>query len=70
MISVRVPSQEEIFKGLEELGFKPTGKKTNTGEFWRHESGRHIQVPFSVQGYYPDWLRAQFWAQAIEIAGG
>lgn len=69
MISLRVPPENEIFEGLRGLGFKPTGVKTATGEFWVHEpSGRHIQVPFSVQGYYPDWLRAEFVPHALEVA--
>lgn len=70
MIAPRVPPQEEIFKALGDLGFERTDVRTDTGEFWRHRTGPHLQVPFSIQGYYPDWLRARFWAKALEIDGG
>lgn len=69
MSPVRVPHEKEIFKELEELGFEKTGEKTRTGEFWRHKpSGRHLQVPFSILGFFPDWLCWQFKSQASEIA--
>lgn len=69
MIAVRVPPEGEIFTALMNLGFEQTAVKTDTGCFWRHkETGRHLQVPFSVQGYFPDWLRAEFWEKAHEIA--
>ena len=68
MIAPRVPSEEAVFKELRALGFEPTNNKTDTGEFWKHSSGRHIQVPFSVQGYYPDWLVVQFWDHAVRIS--
>jgi hypothetical protein len=69
MIAPRVPHEIEIFKELEEQGFERTGTTTKTGEFWRHKpTGRHLQVPFSIQGYFPDWLCWQFKAQAAEIA--
>lgn len=69
MIAPRVPPKEEIFAELGKLGFEATGEKTDTGEFWRHKaSGRHLQVPNSVQGYFPDWLIWQFWPRAVEIA--
>ena len=71
MIVSRVPPEEEIHGRLKELGFEPTDEKTDTGTFWVHkESGKHLQVPHSVQGYYPDWLTSLFWAKAHEISSG
>ncbi len=71
MIAPRVPGEGEIFDALGELGFEKTDTTTDTGCFWRHKTtGRHLQVPFSVQGYYPDWLIWQFWSKAHEIASG
>ena len=68
MIAPRVPSEEEIFKRLDALGFERTGERSGTGEFWLHtKTGRHIQVPDSVQGYYY-WLRNQFLVHAEDIA--
>jgi len=69
MSPVRVPPEAEIFKELEAQGFIRTGETTATGEFWRHTpTGRHLQVPFSIQGYFPDWLEWEFKAKAAEIA--
>ena len=71
MIAPRVPREGEIFGALQDLGFEETDTTTETGRFWRHKkTGRHLQVPFSVQGYYPDWLIWQFWSKAHEIASG
>jgi hypothetical protein len=68
MIAPRVPHELEIFKELESQGFERTGEKTKTGEFWRHKTTRrHLQVPFSIQGYFPDWLCWEFRAKAAEI---
>ena len=69
MIAPRVPTEHEIFDALRELGFQETDVETATGRFWKHEqTGRHLQVPHSVQGYFPDWLIWQFWSKANEIA--
>jgi hypothetical protein len=71
MIAPRVPTEQEIFTALRELGFEETDTITETGRFWRHTpTGRHLQVPLSVQGYFPDWLIWQFWSKAHEIASG
>ena len=57
MIASRVVSEEELQTALRELGFKLTEESTNTGVFWRHcDSGKHVLVPNSVQGFYPNWL--------------
>ena len=45
--------EKDLFDRLREIGYAPTGDKTETGEFWRHEERHHISVPFSVQGNYP-----------------
>ncbi len=69
MIAPRVPPEKEIFDRLAALGFEPTGMRSGTGEFWRHiKTDRHLQVPDSIQGYYPDWLRDQFMVHAEDIA--
>jgi hypothetical protein len=69
MIAPRVPHEDEIFAKLDDQGFERTGEKTATGEFWRHRrSRRHLLVPFSIQGYFPDWLCLEFQAKAAEIA--
>ena len=53
------------------MGFQKTETVTETGCFWKHmPTGRHLQVPLSVQGYFPDWLIWQFWSKANEIASG
>ncbi len=57
MIAVRVASKEEVHDKLKAYGFEPTGEKTATGEFWENkEKGQFIQVPFSADGHYPNWM--------------
>ena len=57
MIASRVAKESEVRALLRERGFQPTQEKTKTGTFWRHTAtGKHLLVPFSVQGFYPDWL--------------
>jgi hypothetical protein len=64
MIATRVLSEAQIFAELRRLGFEPTGRKTATGEFWLHKTTkRHLQVPFSIQGFFPDWLIWEFEAK-------
>jgi hypothetical protein len=68
MTAARVPSEAEIFAELRSLGFEPTGEKTETGEFWLPKATkRHLQVPFSIQGFFPDWLIWEFEAKMREI---
>lgn len=64
MISSKVTSEEELRKALEKEGFVPTEERTKTGTFWRHiRSGLHVEVPRSIQGFYPDWLLSDLYEQ-------
>lgn len=66
MIAARVASEAEVEARLRALGFEPTTWTTDTGTFWRSKStGKHILVPFSVQGFYPNWLLGDL----VEIIG-
>ena len=57
MIASRVLKESELHDHLKSMGYKPTGEKTSTSTFWKNsKTGKHIQVPNSVQGFYPDWL--------------
>lgn len=57
MIASRVPSREEVEEALREKGFEKTSETTETGTFWRHaRTSRIVQLPYSVQGFYPSWL--------------
>ena len=56
MIGARLVSKDEVEHHLRELGFVPTEHTTMTGRFWRRADGTHVQVPFSVGGFYPDAL--------------
>lgn len=57
MIASKVLSEDEVYSTLRNYGYEPTDQKTDTGTFWRHKNtDKHIQVPESVQGFYPDWL--------------
>ncbi len=53
---VRVFTAEQVEEALSDHGWHKTGEKTDTGEFWKHEDGRHLQVPFPPYGGYPDWM--------------
>jgi len=57
MISSRVLSEKELHDRLRALGYTKTNHKTQTSTVWQHpETGLAIQVPPSIDGYYPDWL--------------
>lgn len=58
-MAVPVPTEKQVQALLRKAGFEPTENHTATGTYWRcAETGKHVQVPFSVEGYYPDWLLA------------
>lgn len=69
MISPPVPQEAEIQGCLRDLGFTETAQKTATGTFWKHESGAHLLVPASIDGYYPDWIYNEVLLKAEKIAG-
>ena len=57
MIASRVKPEKELHAARDRFGYEPTDQETSTGLFWRHrKTAKHIQVPKSVQGFYPDWL--------------
>lgn len=58
MSFARVVSERQLIERLKALGFSPTGRKTGTGEYWKvdRDGNRHVLVPFSIQGHYPDWM--------------
>lgn len=58
-MAVPVVSEDKLQQVLRARGFEPTEVSTATGRFWRStETKKHILVPDSVQGFYPDWLLA------------
>jgi hypothetical protein len=58
-MAVPVVSEEQLKQILGKRGFEPTDERTATGRFWRsRDTGKHVLVPDSVQGFYPDWLLA------------
>ncbi|HUP90954.1 MAG TPA: hypothetical protein VM074_01805 [Solimonas sp.] len=57
MIAAKVMSEKELQKKLADKGFTKTTHKTDTGVFWRDgTAGKHILVPHSEQGFYPNWM--------------
>lgn len=56
---VPVPTEKQVQALLRQAGFEPTEHRTATGVYWKSaETGKHVQVPDSVEGFYPDWLLA------------
>jgi hypothetical protein len=57
MISLPVITEEQVKAKLREVGYEPTDHVSATGRFWKHkDANRHLMVPISADGYYPDWL--------------
>lgn len=52
----RVVSEKQLTERLKSLGYSQTTETTATGTYWRSSGGRHLEVPFSIQGFYPDWM--------------
>ena len=68
MIAPHVLTEADVHTALSDRGFKPTDVRTNTGRFWVHASSeQHIQVPDSLEGYYPDWMLWDLMARIGEI---
>ena len=56
MTASKVRSDKEIKEWLISFGFAPTRHKTKTGKIWKcKNTGKHIQIPDSIQGFRPDW---------------
>ncbi len=57
MIARRIKTADELEAELRAGGFEPTEHRTGTGRVWRSTSNdRHIIVPDSYDGYYPDFI--------------
>lgn len=57
MIASRVLSEKELKDKLGGLGYQETTHKSSTSTFWQRNEDRHVvQVPTSIDGFYPDWL--------------
>lgn len=67
MIAPRVLTEAEMEAALIDRGFRPTASKTATGTYWAHPSGKHIQVPNSLEGFYPDWMLYELVSRIEEI---
>ena len=55
---------------LKAKGLKPTKRETETGRFWVHPSGRHVQVPNHVDGMYPEFMMDHLRAVLEELGFG
>jgi hypothetical protein len=65
MISLPLVTEAQVTTKLKEFGYSPTDSVTATARFWRHkERKRHLMVPNSADGYYPDWLLHEVVARA------
>ena len=68
MSPAKVLSQKDVEQHLADRGFVPTEDKTSTATAWVNAStGRHLLVPFSLQGYYPDWMLYDLLSHVGEI---
>lgn len=57
MIASRVISESELEEKLASLGYARTTLESRTGTIWFNDGAtKPIQVPHSIQGFYPDWL--------------
>ncbi len=57
MIAGKVKTAEELEAELRAAGYEPTEHHLKTGRVWRHKvTGKHIIVPDSYDGYYPDFI--------------
>lgn len=56
---VPVVSEETVHQRLKDLGYESSEHKTDTGILWKHkETGKYIQVPYALDGFYPDFILA------------
>jgi len=71
MIAQRVATVGDVEDALLGKGFEPTEHYTATGRYWKHSgTGRHLLIPQSVQGYYPDWMLQDLVWDLGEIVAG
>jgi hypothetical protein len=68
MISVPLPTEEQLHAKLTEAGFEKTPFVTETASIWIHaEKKRHLTVPNSSDGFYPSWMLDQLLVQARTV---
>lgn len=58
----QVKTWQEVEAYLLKKGFIPTPEIVLGGRIWRSKSKRHITVPDSVDGHYPDF----FWVDLVK----
>jgi len=57
MIAVPSVVEGQVHERLRNLGYEPTNNVTATGRFWlNRDHRRHLLVPNSDNGTYPQWL--------------
>jgi len=66
----RVRTWAEVQALLGAKGLKPLDRRTATGRFWVHPSGRHVQVPDPVEDMYPEYLFRHLEAVLEELGFG
>lgn len=68
MISLPVVTEEQVKQALIECDYEKTPLHTETGFFWKHKGGsRHLMVPFSSGGTFPDWMLQELAQRARSI---
>jgi hypothetical protein len=57
VISLPAVTETQVHQTLNECDYAPTNTVTETGRYWKHKKvRRHLLVPFSNGGFYPDWM--------------
>ncbi len=57
MIAGKVKTAEQLEAELRSGGYEPTEHHLKTGRVWRSKiTGKHIIVPDSYDGFYPDFI--------------
>jgi hypothetical protein len=57
VIALPAVTEAQVQAKLTECDYEPTDSVTETGRYWRHKRvRRHLLVPFSADGFYPDWM--------------
>ncbi|MBT2299301.1 hypothetical protein J7E70_02385 [Variovorax paradoxus] len=69
MIAGGVKTQEEIENELRKRGFTPIDTMSDGGRFWKSSTGRHLHVPDSYEGMYPDFILGDLLRRADYLNG-
>jgi hypothetical protein len=68
LIALRVKTEGEVDKALTARGFEKTAVSSLTGRYWKCKAnGRHLEVPFSVDGFVPEWMWEEIDAKAVKV---